>query len=75
MGDTEERLAVLEARHAAAKDQLDAMSTKVNAMYDILVEARGQAKGAKLAVWLMGGLAGVAGGKLAALLGYFGGKM
>lgn len=75
MGELDERLAVLEERYENAKTKIDGMSVKVDAMYEMLVEARGQAKGAKLAMWLMGGLAGVAGGKIAALLGYFGGKM
>lgn len=75
MGELDERLAVLEARHENAKTQLDAMSIKVDAMYEMMVEARGQAKGAKLAIWLMGGFAGLLGGKIATLVTYFGGKM
>lgn len=75
MPELEERIAVLEADFRNAKAKIDSMSEKVDEMHEMLIDARGQARGAKIAFWLMSGLAGVIGSKLATFLGLLNSKM
>lgn len=71
MPEIEARIAVLEASQRFMQQQLAEMSSKVNEMHEVLLQARG----AKWAILGVAGLAGFLAGKVSMFASFFTGRM